>query len=61
MEEDKPMAHVLYKHVFSKKLLFRLAFVALSLSYGVPQAHAADGKAPVRGGNQYNWLAGGGG
>jgi hypothetical protein len=55
------MAHVLYKHVFSKKALFRLAFVALSLSYGVPQVHAAGSKAPVSGGNQYNWLAGGGG
>ncbi|MFL5255667.1 MAG: hypothetical protein ACJ8AI_22770 [Rhodopila sp.] len=55
------MAHVLYKHVFSKKALFRLAFVALSLSYGVPQVHAAGSKAPVPGGNQYNWLVGGGG
>jgi hypothetical protein len=61
MEEDQLMAHVLYKHFFSWNTLVRVAFTALSLGYGVQQAHAANAKAPPQSGNQYNWLAGGGG
>jgi hypothetical protein len=61
MEEDQLIAHVLYKHFFSWNTLVRVAFTALSLGYGVQQAHAANAKAPPQSGNQYNWLAGGGG
>ena len=56
------MAHVLRNFVFSKSFLVRLALLALSLSFGVPQAQSAYAKAPAdQGANQYNWLAGGGG
>jgi hypothetical protein len=61
MEEEHPMAQGPYKHIFSRKAPIRFTFLVLSLSYGVAQAQPADTKAPVRTGNQYNWLAGGGG
>jgi hypothetical protein len=55
------MAHVLYDFALSRKSLVRLALLALSLSFGVPQAQSAYAAASDQGANQYNWLAGGGG
>jgi hypothetical protein len=38
MDEEHPMAQVPDKHVFPRKALVRLAFLALSLSYVVALA-----------------------
>jgi hypothetical protein len=43
------------------KILIRLAFTALSLSFGMAHAATLNGHSPAGQGNNYNYMEGGGG
>jgi hypothetical protein len=54
------MTQTIFGHVFTLRTLIRVALTALSLS-GIAHARAPDGGSQQQSGNNYNFLAGGGG